>query len=192
AATDVRGGRWRATRRPAPGTARFVGRLSSFLILMGLAGRAVGGVGVGGAVRTHLEGRTETIAVLKTLGATGRTVFAIYLLQVGIVAAIGIAIGLAVGAAIPLLVGPAHVDRLPVPVVFGIHPRPLAEAALYGALVAAIFTIWPLARARDLRAAALFRDLAAGASAWPRRRYVALSGGLVALLVVAAVLLAGD
>lgn len=192
AAMEGSGMRWRDTRRPAPGIERFVERLSSFLILMGLAGLAVGGVGVGGAVRTHLEGRTETIAVLKTLGATGRTVFAIYLLQVGIVAAIGIAIGLAIGAAIPLLVGPAHVDRLPVPVVFGIHPRPLAEAALYGALVAAIFTIWPLARARDLRAAALFRDLAAGASAWPQRRYVALSGGLVALLVATAVLLAGD
>lgn len=186
------GMRWRDARRAAPGVERFVERLSSFLILMGLAGLAVGGVGVGAAVRSYLEGKTGTIAVLKTLGATGRTVFAVYLVQVGIVAAIGIGTGLALGVAIPLVVGPAWVDRLPVPVVFGVYPRPLAEAALYGVLIAAIFTIWPLARARDLRAAALFRDLATGAPGWPRRPYIALVGGLVVLLVVVAVLFAGD
>jgi hypothetical protein len=63
-----------AAARPASTT--FVDRMSSFLILMGLAGLAVGGVGVSSAVRAYLEGKTETIAVLKTLGATGRTVFA--------------------------------------------------------------------------------------------------------------------
>ncbi len=192
AAMPESGLRWRDARRAAPGIERFVERLSAFLILMGLAGLAVGGVGVASAVRAYLEGKTGTIAVLKTLGATGRTVFAVYLVQIGILALIGVGIGLAVGAAIPLVIGPAFADRLPVPVVFGVYPRPLAEAALYGLLVAAIFTIWPLARARDLRAAALFRDLAAGAPGRPRRPYLVLIGGLVALLVLVATVLAGS
>jgi putative ABC transport system permease protein len=63
--------------------------------------------------------------------------------------------------------------------------RPLAEAAAYGLLTALIFTIWPLARARDIKAAALFRDLTAAVRGWPRRPYVLLTarprGALVAL-----------
>ncbi len=38
----------------------------------GVAGLAVGGVGVSAAVRAYLEGKVETIATLKTLGAEGR------------------------------------------------------------------------------------------------------------------------
>jgi predicted lysophospholipase L1 biosynthesis ABC-type transport system permease subunit len=40
------------------------------------------------------------------------------------------------------------------------HPAPLAEAALYGVLAAALFTLWPLARTGQVRAAALYRDAA--------------------------------
>ena len=58
-----------ATARRA--SAGFIDRLGAFLVLMGLAGLAVGGVGVAAAVRAYLEGKTETIATLKTLGATG-------------------------------------------------------------------------------------------------------------------------
>ena len=55
------------------------------------------------------------------------------------------------------------------PAEFGLYPRPLAEAALYGVLTALVFSLWPLARVRDIRPAALFRDLtAAPAGAWPR------------------------
>ncbi len=70
---------WRDRRDGAPGIGRFVDRLGAFLVLVGLAGLAVGGVGVAAAVRAHLEGKTATIATLKTLGATGGTVFAVYL-----------------------------------------------------------------------------------------------------------------
>ena len=49
------------------------------------------------------------------------------------------------------------------PAEFGLYPRPLAEAALYGVLTALALHVWPLARARDIRAAELFRDLTAAA-----------------------------
>jgi putative ABC transport system permease protein len=192
AAMPDSGMRWRDIRRGAPGVDTFVDRLAAFLILMGLAGLAVGGVGVSAAVRAYLEGRTETIATLKTLGATGRTVFAVYLLQIGLLAVAGIAIGLALGAAIPLVVGPLYADRIPVPVAFSLYRAPLLEAAAYGLLAALIFTIWPLARARDIRAAALYRDLTAAVRGWPRPPYVLLTAGLVALLVLTATLLAGE
>lgn len=184
-----RGLQWRDRREGAPGIGRFVDRLGAFLVLLGLAGLAVGGVGVSAAVRAHLEGKTETIATLKTLGATGPTVFAVYLVQIGLLAFVGVALGLALGAALPLAAAPFAADRLPVPAEFGIYARPLAEAALYGLLTALIFTLWPLARARDIRAAGLFRDLAAAERSLPRAPYLAAIAALAAGLVGVATLL---
>ena len=188
--TDT-GLRWRDRRNGAPGIARFVDRIGSFLVLVGLAGLAVGGIGISAAVRSYLDGKTETIATLKTLGATGRTVFSIYFLQIGILACIGIAIGLVVGAGLPALIGPLLADRLPVPVLFTVYAKPLGEAALYGALTVIIFTLWPLARARDIRAAGLFRDVAAPEARLPRWPYLAGTFLLVAALVGAAAVLSG-
>ena len=110
-------------------------------MLVGLAGLAVGGVGVAAAVRAHLEAKTETIATLKTLGATGGTIFAVYLIQIGLLALLGIALGLVLGAgAAARRRAASSPTRLPVPAEFGLYPRPLAEAALYGVLTALLFT----------------------------------------------------
>ncbi len=48
---------WSDRRRAAPGVERFVERIGAFLVLVGLAGLAVGGVGVSAAVRAYLEAR---------------------------------------------------------------------------------------------------------------------------------------
>ncbi len=90
--------RWPDRRRAAPGVERFVDRIGSFLVLVGLAGLAVGGVGVSAAVRAYLEGKVPTIATLKTLGAEGRVIFLIYLMQIGALTALGVALGLVLGA----------------------------------------------------------------------------------------------
>ena len=183
--------RWRDRRNGAPGTARFVERIGSFLVIVGLAGLAVGGIGVSAAVRSYLDRKSETIATLKTIGATGGTIFATYFIQIGTMAAAGILLGLALGAAVPLLLGPLLADRLPVPALFDVYARPLGEAALYGFLTAAIFTIWPLARARDIRAAGLFRDVSAPARRLPKPGYMVLVFGLALALVVIAATLSG-
>ncbi|WP_118135371.1 ABC transporter permease [Oceanicella sp. SM1341] len=183
--------RWRDRRNGAPGIQRFVDRLGAFLVLVGLASLAVGGVGISAAVRSFLERKTDTIATLKTLGASGNTIFAIYFLQIGLLTLVGIAIGLALGAGIPAALGPLLADELPVPALFDVYAAPLAEAALYGALTALIFTIWPLARARDIRAAGLFRDMAAPERHLPGWRYVALVAVLTVALVALACLFSG-
>ena len=100
---DGAGMRWRDSRRGAPGVEAFVDRLGSFLVLVGLAGLATGGVGVSAAVRSYLDAKTPVIATLKTLGASGGTIFAVYLTLIGALAALGVAIGLALGLLIALL-----------------------------------------------------------------------------------------
>ena len=183
--------RWRDARNAAPGIAEFVERIGAFLVLVGLAGLAVGGVGVSAAVRAYLDRKTPVIATLKTLGAEGRVIFAAYLMQIGVLGAVGIVLGLILGAIVPLLLAPLIAAQLPIPVAFGISAGPLLEAALYGALTALIFTLWPLARTREVRAAALFRDASGPSRALPSWGMLILIAMLVLLLVGLSMWLSG-
>lgn len=185
------GMRWRDSRRGAGGAARFVDRIGAFLILVGLSGLAVGGVGVSAAVRSYLAGKTGVIATLKTLGATGQTIFLTYFLQVGFLTLVGIAIGLVIGAGLPVLFAPIIEAQLPIPAAFAIYPMPLIEAAIYGLLAALIFTLWPLAKTEDIRAATLFRDAFAGSKSLPATRYLVAIAILIVLLLVAAIWFSG-
>ncbi|WP_121629555.1 ABC transporter permease [Tropicibacter alexandrii] len=183
---------WRDARNGAPGISRFVERLGAFLVLVGLSGLAVGGVGVSAAVRAYLARKTSVIATLRTLGATRAVIFRTYFLQIGFLSLVGIAIGLALGAAIPIALGPVLNEALPVPAVFTLHPGPLGEAALYGILTALVFTLWPLARAEEVRAATLFRDALGSAKLLPAPRYLLAIGVLLAMLVGSAAWLSGS
>ena len=190
-ALEGSGFRWRDRRNGAPGIAEFVERLSAFLVLVGLTGLAVGGVGVSAAVRAYLTEKTQVIATLRSIGATSRVVFQAYLMQIGVLAALGTAIGLVIGTVVPFAFAPIIEARLPVPVEFALRPRPLLEAALYGALSAALFSLWPLAQTEDIRAAALFRDARHGISGWPRPAWIAICAALLVTLVSAAAALTG-
>jgi putative ABC transport system permease protein len=175
------GMRWQDRREAAPGIGEFVNRIGSFLVLVGLAGLAVGGVGVSAAVRSYLERRTETVATLKTLGAASGTIAATYLVQIAVLTVVGVALGVLLGAGLPLALAPWLEARLPFPVAFRLFPAPLAEAAYYGVATALLFTLWPLARTEKVRAAALYRG--AGGGGWPRVRWwLALAMVLAALV----------
>ncbi len=183
--------RWRDARDGAPGVSQFVDRIGAFLILVGLSGLAVGGVGVSAAVRAYLAGKTEVIATLKTVGATRGTIFLTYFLQIGILTVIGVGIGVVLGALVPLALSPMIAERLPIPADFTLYPAPLAEAALYGILTAGIFTLWPLARTEQIRAATLFRDIGGTGGRLPALRYLLATAIMLALLVGAAIWFSG-
>ncbi|MDG1431786.1 MAG: FtsX-like permease family protein [Paracoccaceae bacterium] len=184
--------RWQDARAGAPGVAYFVERLGAFLILVGLSGLAVGGVGVSAAVRTYLAGKTDVIATLRTLGADQKTIFQTYFLQIAALSLIGITLGLIIGTAMPLAIAPLLENVLPIPAVFTIHAAPLIEAALYGTLTALIFTLWPLAKTGDIRAAALFRDALAAGRFLPPWRFSFAILILIALLIATAAFYAGN
>jgi putative ABC transport system permease protein len=162
-AVDPVGG-FRLTDRAdaAPGLRRLIDELEYFLGFIGLASLVAGGLGVFGAVSAHLEARTGSIAVLKALGAEGGLVRDVYLIQIGLLAILGVIIGLAIGAIAPLLLGQVIKDSLPVPALFALYPVPLARAGAFGLLAAAAFSLGPLARARETPPAALFRRQLAG------------------------------
>ncbi len=184
------GMRWTDRRNAAPGVARFVDRMGSFLVLVGLAGLAVGGVGVSSAVRAYLEAKIATIATLKSLGASGDTIFLVYLFQIGALALVGIALGLVMGAGGVLVLAPLLGALLPFPADFAIYAAPLVTAAVYGILAALLFTLWPLARAERVQPAALYRAEGGAGSlraGLPRGRYLAAELAVLATLVGAVV-----
>ncbi len=184
--------RWRDARNGAPGVASFVDRLGAFLVLVGLTGLAVGGVGISAALRAYLASKTEVIATLRTLGADQSTVFVIYFIQIGVLTLIGLCAGLALGVGVPVLLAPLIGSLLPVPAVFAVYGGPIGEAALYSILTVAIFTLWPLARAREVRAAALYRDALSQARALPALPFLLATVFLIATLLLSAASFSGD
>lgn len=186
-----RGLSWTDRRNGTPGTRSFVNRIAAFLGLVGLAGMAVGGIGVSAAIRTYLEGKRKTIATFKTLGAGRGVVFLAYFMQTLAMSAIGVAIGLLIGAAVPFLISDLVSASASLPLQIGVYAAPLAQAGLYGFLTAMIFGLWPLSRIENIRPAVLFRDSGAGPGGLPRPVYLVSIAGLTALLVALASYLSG-
>ena len=171
----------------SPTIKRFIDRTTLFMTLVGLTALLVGGVGVGNAVRDFLAGKMQTIATLKCVGASSRTIFTAYLIQVLLMAALGIAFGLLAGGLAPVLLADLLRDALPVAARVDVYGRPLALAAAFGFLAAFAFAVWPIARACELPAAALFRDAVASARRRPPWPYIAVTAALLAALAALAV-----
>ncbi len=88
------GWRLRTWREAAPRVRFFLDRMNQNLTLIGLCALLVGGLGVSGAVRGYLAGKTMHIATMKCLGAPGQVIFTAYLLQVLVLGGIGSIAGL--------------------------------------------------------------------------------------------------
>jgi len=170
----------------APGTRRFIERLGQFLTLVGLTALVVAGIGVGNGVTSYLDSKRGIIATLKLLGATSGTIFRSYLIQIGIVALGAIVVGLAVGTLVPWIVTFIAGSALPVPPSLTVYPTPLLVSAAYGLLIAFVFAILPLARARTVPAASLFRGSleALRRPSWLLILAVAAAAGLIAALAI--------
>ena len=167
----------------APGTRRFIERLGQFLALVGLTALVVAGIGVGNGVASWLEGKRSSIATLKVLGASSATIFQTYLLQVVVIAALATAFGLAVGALAPWMIAQLAGDALPVSPRLAFYPVPLLVATVFGLLIALLFSLAPLARARAVTPASLFRTGVEGEG----RPSLAVIGGtaIIAALIIA-------
>jgi putative ABC transport system permease protein len=176
------------SERASPGADRFVGRMSEFLTLIGLAALVIAGIGIGGGVTSYLAARRTNIATLKILGATSADIARIYGLQIGVAALIGCGTGLAVGIAATPVLGAALSGLLPVDTGIVIDPVAILTALAYGLLVALLFSATPLARARRVPAMALMRARVAPLAADRRAAgyVVAALATIIALVLVTA------
>jgi putative ABC transport system permease protein len=171
----------------APSLSSNVERFSQFLTLVGLTALVVGGVGVANAVRSYLDSKRAVIATFKSLGASGNFVVTVYLVQILLIAAIGIVAGLILGAMMPFGASAVLQQLLPIPSEVGIYPGAMVLAAVFGVLTTLAFALLPLGRARDVPATALFRELGFDAKGWPRRSYVIATLAIAVALALLAI-----
>ncbi len=171
-------------RDPSPQVTRTLDRLRQFLTLIGLTALLVGGVGVANAVATFIDKRRKVIATMKSVGATSRTVLAIFLMQVLFVAVLGILIGLLLGTVLPFVLSALYGDLLPLRADVTVSPLSILSAAVYGLTVSLLFTLWPLGRVERVSASVLFRDEVAPERVWP-------SAWIIGATLIAAAVLVG-
>jgi len=170
----------------APGTRRLIEQVAMFLTLVGLTALAVGGVGAGQAVGVYLDRKRNEIATFKSLGAEGGLIFLVFFLQVMAIASFAVVAGVLLGAALPFLVARLLGGVLPTPVHYGVYVGPLALAVVFGLCSAAAFAIPPLARAREIAPASLFRDIVAPRPVHGRLPYLFAAGGATAAVIALA------
>lgn len=177
----------RASTNASPRLERNIERFTQFLTLVGLTALLVGGVGVANSTKHYLDRKVAVIATLKSLGATGTQVVALYFLQITLLALVGAGIGLLLGASLPFVITRLFATLLPLPLVPSIRASDMVLALVFGLLTAGTFALWPLGRAHDVPASALFRDAIAPEKPLPRRRYVIATATLALVLTAIAI-----
>jgi putative ABC transport system permease protein len=178
---------WELTDRSngAPGTRHFIERMGQFLTLVGLAALVIAGIGVGNGVGSYLESKRASIATLKVTGADSGLIFRIYMMQIFAVASVAIILGLGVGSLMPQAIGWVAGDVLPVTPGFSFHLIPLAASAAYGLLIALAFALPPLARARTVPAAGLFRAIVEKGTRIDKRTALWVTAAILAIVGLA-------
>lgn len=151
------GWRIRTWRESAPRVKFFLDRMNQNLTLIGLCALLVGGLGVSGAVRGYLTSKINHIATMKCLGAPRQLVFSAYLTQVLFLGALGSGGGILCGASVPFLLDMTLGAYLPVPLSAEIHWHVLLTAALFGLLIAMVFSLNALGSSTNVSPAILFR-----------------------------------
>ncbi|MFZ0663759.1 MAG: FtsX-like permease family protein [Acidobacteriaceae bacterium] len=145
---------------------------TGLLSLICLVAMVLGAIGVGMAMRAHLQQRIEVLAIMKSMGATSADILRIYLLQtifLGLAGGlIGVGAGLAVEVALPLLLG----SLLPVHPALSVAARPMAAALAVGVLTTVLFCLPPLLDVRHVRPIAVLRRAVetTGAGGWLARQ----------------------
>ncbi|HEX5234751.1 MAG TPA: FtsX-like permease family protein [Silvibacterium sp.] len=130
---------------------------TGLLSLICLVAMVLGAIGVGTAMRAHLQQRIEVLAIMKSMGATSGDILRIYLLQtmfLGLAGGlIGVALGLGVEYAFPTLLG----SLLPLRPGLAVAARPMAAALATGILTTVLFCLPPLLDVRSVRPIAVLR-----------------------------------
>lgn len=182
----------RTSERAAPSLQRNIERFSQFLTLVGLTALIVGGVGVANAVNAYLDSKRSVIATFKSLGAGGTFVVTIYLIQMLLLASVGVALGLVIGAGTPFVTARFLEAFIPVTVTASVYPGSLGLAAVFGVLTSLAFALLPLGRTRDIPATALFREMSGAGRYRMRWAYLGGAAGLAAVIAGLALAMASD
>ncbi len=118
--------------------------LTDFLSLVGLVALLLGGIGVASGVHAHIARKVDTVAILRSLGATSGQVLAMYVAQAAAMGLVGAAIGAAAGVAVQFALPVAAQDFLPVDVRVTLEWSAILAGLVVGGWIALAFALIPL------------------------------------------------
>ena len=156
-----------------------------FLALLGLTALLLGGIATGSAVHVFVRRKLDTVAVLRCLGGTQRTVFAAYLLQAALMGLVGAMVGVVLGLVVQRSLPSLLADFLPLAVHPSIRVGPVAAGLGIGLWVALAFGLLPLLTVRNIAPLrALRRSVEEPARRWDLARVAAYAAVLGTILVL--------
>ncbi len=169
---------------------RALGRLGSYLGLVGTFALLLGGIGVASAMGAYMAQKRETVATLRCLGATSRQVIAVYLMQAAAMGVAGAVLGTAMGVGVQWVLPRLMADLLPVRVGTAVDPAAVATGIGVGVWIAVAFALLPLLATRRISPLQALRrrveDLPGGRDGWTAAAVLLLAASVVLLVVVQA------
>jgi putative ABC transport system permease protein len=167
---------------------RALGRLGSFLALVGTFALLLGGIGVASSMGAYMAQKRDTVATLRCLGATGPQVIVVYLLQAVVMGLIGATLGSAIGLAVQWVLPRLLADLLPVQVETALSWPAVAMGVGIGVWIAAAFALLPLLATRSISPLQAIRrrveeDETPRRDAWTVGGWTLLAASIVALIL---------
>lgn len=118
--------------------------VNSFLMLVGFGSLFLGAIGVASAIHAHISQKIPTVAILRCLGASGRTSLAIYMVQglgLGVIGAgLGALLGIGVQMALPSMLQ----GLLPFSFDFFVSWPAVLRGMGAGLIICGLFSLLPL------------------------------------------------
>jgi putative ABC transport system permease protein len=137
---------------------RYYDLFMRFLVIVGLASLLIGGVSVWTVISAYVSERATVIAVMRSVGASGRRIFVHFFAQIAALALVGVGIGLIVGAGTGLLALPTVGQAVGVALPPALHAQPLLVSVAVGLVTAFAFSYLPLRQALNIEPIILFRS----------------------------------
>ncbi len=123
-------------------------KLTGYLGLVALIALLLGGIGVASAIVVFVRQRSQSVAVLRCLGATAGRIFAIYLLEAGVVGLVGSVAGALLGVGLQHLLPGLLSGLLPVDVAPTLSWSAAGLGIGMGLWLALVFALLPLLAVR--------------------------------------------
>ena len=136
---------------------RFFEQFLTYLSLIGIFTLLLAGIGIQSSLGSFIREREGTIAILRTVGATGRFIMVQFYGVASVLGLIGTIIGLGLSIALqwvfPIMFGPL----LPPQVKFILSTRSMIEGVVLGIFVVTIFTFLPIYLLQKVKPQFIFR-----------------------------------
>jgi putative ABC transport system permease protein len=144
-------------RETNPALTAGLDQATSLLSLMSLVALVLGAVGVAMAMRAHLQQRLDTIAIMKSLGASSGQIIKIYLIQTLLLGAIGGVVGVVLGVGVQMAFPYLLASLINVRPDLRIDPQAVLAGLGAGMLTTLLFTLPPLLDIRTIRPILILR-----------------------------------